>query len=130
MITRRTFVGVLSAFTAAGALGVGLSGSRRHLAIGGIRSGVLAPLQGRTVFLRGPDGTTSRAVVDRVSVSRQPARPGAPGTEQISMLFDTDGEAGPYRIENADLVLSELHLTPVNLPGRDRRLEAVITRIV
>ena len=131
MITRRTFVGALGATTAAGALGVGLfEVSRRRLSPGEIRPDVVTPLNGSTVVLRAPDGRRLWAVVEDVEVRRRPARPGAPGTEQISVLFAADGEAGFYRVDHADVSLGKLYLSPVGMPGRDRRLEAVITRIV
>jgi hypothetical protein len=128
MITRRTFVGAL---TAAGAVGIGLTSfGRRHFAIGEVPADEMILLRGRAVSLRGPGQRALRAVVEDVTVVNHPARPGAPGTEQISVLFAADGEAGFYRIENADLSLDELYLSPVGRPGRDRRLEAVITRVV
>ena len=64
---------------------------------------------------------------------RHPARRGAPATEQISLLLAVDdpaAAAGTYRVENADLCLGDLYLSPVGAVGRDQRLEAVITRIV
>ena len=98
-----------------------------------IRPATLQPLQNSTVTLRTAEGRTMRAVVKDVSSMRRPARFGAPGTEQISLLLaadDSNPAAGIYRIENNQVSLGDLYLSPVGQTGRDRRLEAIITRIV
>lgn len=135
MMTRRTFLGVAAAVTAAGGLGLGGSFlQKRRLALAELASAnnVLPP-KGTAVVLRGPDGNSWRAEVSDVRTTRRPARPGAPGTEQVSLLLkpaDRNAPGGNYRLESDDVRVEELHFSPVNQPGRDRRLEAVITRIV
>jgi len=134
MMTRRHFVGALTAVTTACGLGLGsVFVSRRRLTMSEIVPDIVRPLQGAKVSLRGPDGQTLRGRIEDVSAVRHPARPGAPGTEQISLLLATDNReapAGIYRLETDDLNLGDLNLSPVGQAGRDRRLEAVITRIV
>ena len=68
-----------------------------------------------------------------VTAVHRPSRPGAPGTEQISLTVAGDlaeAPAGAYRVESDVVSLGELDFLPVGGTGRDRRLEAVITRIV
>ncbi len=133
MMTRRTFVGALSALAAVGSLGLNAVVRRRRLAMKELVPANLRALPGTVVSLRGPDGRTLRATVADVSATRRPARPGAPGTEQISLLVaaeDPSAGAGRYRLRSADVELDDLDFSPVGRPGRERRLEAVITRIV
>ncbi len=134
MMTRRNFLGALSLATAAGNLGLGgLFAYRQRLAMAEIRPATLQPLQNSTMILRTAEGRTMRAVVKDVSSIRRPARFGAPGTEQISLLLaadDPNPTAGIYRVENDQVSLGDLYLSPVGQTGRDRRLEAIITRIV
>jgi len=134
MMTRRTFVGTLAIVTSACGLGLGgVFANRRRLAMAEIVPETLLPLKESTVALRTAEGLTMRAVVEDISSVRRPARFGAPGTEQISLLMaadDPDAPAGMYRVENDHLILGDLYLSPVGQAGRDRRLEAVITRIL
>jgi hypothetical protein len=134
MMTRRNFVSSL-AFVG-GAAGLGLSLDilrRRHVGMSGIVPASVLPLQGRTVTLQDQNGRTLGAVVERVNAVHHPARHGAPGTEQISLLLKThalDIQDGVYRIRTTELDFTELHFTAVGQPGSGQRLEAVITRIV
>ena len=134
MMTRRTFVSALTAAAAVG--GFGLGGAllqRRRLAAGRIGAADVRPLQGADMTLRSPAGRTWRAAVTDVTAVRRPARHGAPATEQISLLVAVHGatpDSGRYRLEGIDLSLDELYFTAVGPAGSDRRLEAVITRIV
>jgi hypothetical protein len=83
--------------------------------------------------LKSPAGRCLPSIVEQVSVVRRPARRGAPGTEQISLLVQGnmhDAPAGVYRIETDDVGLGELYFSPVDGTGQGRRLEAVINRIV
>lgn len=134
MMTRRNFLGALSLATAAGSLGLGgIFTHRRRLAMAEIRPATLQPLQNSTMILRTAEGRTMRAVVKDISSIRRPARFGAPGTEQISLLLaadDPNPTAGIYRVENDQVSLGDLYLSPVGQTGRDRRLEAIITRIL
>ena len=134
MMTRRNFLGSLSLVAAAGGLGLGgIFAHRRRLTMAEIRPATLQPLQNSTVTLRTAEGRTMRAVVKDINFKRRPARFGAPGTEQISLLLaadDPNPAAGIYRIENDQVSLGDLYLSPVGQTGRDRRLEAIITRIV
>lgn len=133
MMTRRTFMGALAMVTTAG--GLGLGGAlvfRRRLSMAELAPSTLKPLQGRVVALRAENGPSLRAVVEDVSTRNHPARLGAPGTEQISLLLavnESNVPAGIYRVENDQVSLGDLYLSPVGQPGNDQRLEAVITRI-
>ena len=134
MMTRRIFMGVAAAATAAAGFGLGgILAERRSLAMAEITPSALASLRNRTVNLHRADGRTIRAVLeDAVSVKHR-ARFSAPATEQVSLVFAAaEGETaeGTYRVEGSDLSLGNLYLTAVGGTGRDRRLEAVITRIV
>ena len=134
MMTRRTFVGAFAALTAAGGSGLSaLLARRRRLTMAGIVPAEVMPLIGQSVRMRSADGHTLDAVVRDVSTGSNRARFGAPATEQISLLLQADDShapAGTYRIEGQDLVLDHLYLSPVGPEGSERRLEAVITRIV
>ena len=130
MISRRTFVGAVTAVAAVGALGPSLTGLRGSGSARTHRSDDFARLRGSRVALRAADGTTYDTVVEDVQVTLLPACGDAPATEQVSVLFAADGEAGRYRLDGAVPGFDELQLSPVGMPGRDRRLEAVITRIV
>jgi len=133
MMTRRTFLGVVATVTAAGGLGLGGTlMQRRRLAMAELAAAKGLPSPGTAVVLHGPDGLNLRAVVANVRTTVRPARPGAPGTEQTSLLLkadDREAPGGAYRLESDEVSLDELYFSPVNQPGRDRRLEAVITRI-
>ena len=133
MMTRRTFLGVAATVTAAGGLGLGGTlMQRRRLALAELAAAKGLPSPGTAVVLRGPDGLKLRAVVASVRTAVHPARPGATGTEQTSLLLkveDREAPGGTYRLESDEVCLDELYFSPVNRPGRDRRLEAVITRI-
>jgi len=134
MMTRRDFVSSL-AFVG-GAAGLGLSLDilrRRQLGMPAIVPASVLPLQGTTVTLRDKSGRDLGAVVERVNVVSHPARPGAPGTEQISLLLKTpsrDVPSGVYRIQTAELDFSELDFTAVDHCDSGQRLEAIISRIV
>lgn len=134
MMTRRTFVGAVAMATAAGALGLGLAlGQRRRLAVTELAAAKGLPQPGTAVVLSEPGGRRLRAVVAGLRTRVHPALPGVPGTEQTSLLLkadDREAPGGTYRLESADVTVDELFFSPVNRPGRERRLEAVITRIV
>lgn len=133
MMTRRNFMGVVATVAAAGALGLGATLGRRRVALAELAAANGLPSPGTAVVLRGPGGRELRAVVAGVHTSVHPARAGAPGTEQTSLLLKAENREAPggaYRLESADVCLDELYYSPVNRPGRERRLEAVITRIV
>ena len=133
MMTRRTFMGNLTAVTAAAGLGLGgMLVFQRRLAMADMTSASLEPLLSGLITLHDSQGGTWPARVKDVQSVRHPARFGAPATEQISLLLaadDPSATAGIYRVENADLCLGDLYLSPVDGVGRDQRLEAVITRI-
>lgn len=134
MMTRRHFIGALSAITAAGGLGFGGKFfDRRRLSLAGIRPASVMPLQGAAVSLQGTRGQIMHGVIGDVTATCQPARDGAPGTEQISLLValeNVEPEGGTYRVQTRDVDLGELNFLPVGKTGSQRRLEAVITRIV
>ena len=134
MMTRRKFMGSLTVVTAAAGLGLGgVLVFQRRLALAEMTAASLAPLRNGSITLRDSQGGTWPARVKDVQSVRHPARCGAPATEQISLLLAADNPsapAGTYRVENADLCLGDLYLSPVGGDGRDQRLEAVITRIV
>ncbi len=134
MMTRRHFIGTLSAITAAGGLGFGGNFfARRNLSVAGIRPASAIPLQGAAVTLHGTNGQILQGVIGDVTATCQPARHGAPGTEQISLLVALDNAepaGGTYRVQTRDIDLGELNFLPVGKIGPQRRLEAVITRIV
>ena len=134
MMTRRTFIKNLTVVTSAAGLGLGgVLVFQRRLAMAEMTSASLEPLLNGSVTLRDSQGGTWPARVKDVQSVCHPARFGAPGTEQISLLLavdDPSASAGTYRVETADLCLGELYLSPVGGVGRDQRLEAVITRIV
>ncbi len=133
-MTRRHFIGALSAVTAAGGLGFGGNFfARRRLSVAEIRPVSVMPLQGAAVSLQGANGQIIQGVIGDVTTNCQPARYGAPGTEQISLLVALDSaepEGGTYRVQTRDVDLGQLNLLPVGKLGSQRRLEAVITRIV
>lgn len=134
MMTRRTFIKNLTVVTSAAGLGLGgVLVFQRRLAMAEITSASLEPLLNGSVTLRDSQGGTWPARVKDVQSVCHPARFGAPGTEQVSLLLavdDPSASAGTYRVETADLCLGELYLSPVGGVGHDQRLEAVITRIV
>jgi len=134
MMTRRDFVSSLACMVGAGGLGLSLNlMRRRQLAMTEIVPATVLPLQGAAVSLRDRDGRTLSAVLEQVDAVRRPARPGAPGTEQISLLLRTRAPHTPdgvYRIQTTELSFTELDFTAVGRTGSEQRLEAVITRIV
>lgn len=135
MMNRRTFMGVMATVTAAGGLGFGGEIiSRRRLSPKDMSSANLEPLKGHQVTMHSAEGgRTLQAVVEDIGFVRHRRRRGAPGTEQVSLLLATDGPeapAGIYRIENRDVSLGSLYVSPVEGKNRRQRLEAVITRIV
>lgn len=134
MMTRRTFMGNLTAVTAAAGLGFGgVFALKRRLAMAEITPALLEPLQGGSVTLLDSRGHSHRARVKDIQGVCHPARFGSPATEYISLLLavdDPSAAAGFYRVETADLCLGDLYFSPVGGVGRNRRLEAVITRIV
>lgn len=134
MMTRRMFVGALAAVTAAG--GSGLSSvlaRRRRLPVTGLNARSVPELNGQSVVLKSAEGQSLAAVVTDVRSVHRRGDVHTPGTEQVSLTFRTrepNPGAGSYRIEGQDIVLEPLYLSPVGPEGKDRRLEAVITRIV
>jgi hypothetical protein len=103
------------------------------VAVEGIDGTVAGDLEGHAVTLRRLDGRPEHGMVTDVRVFATPAGHGAPATEQVSLRVKTgnpDLPAGAYRLESDDLVLADLYFMPVGPPGGDRRLEAVVTRIV
>jgi hypothetical protein len=115
-------------------LGVGLVfHNRRRLSVRELDSTSLQPLAGTTVTLHGPDGSRLGARVEDIQIIRHPARAGAPANEQISLLLtpvSPEAPGGHYRLDTDTLEIGELDFTAVGRDGRERRLEAVITRIV
>lgn len=134
MMTRRMFVGALAAVTAAGGSGLGaLLARRRRLPVAGMNTRTVPSLNGQSVVLKSIDGGSVDAVVADVQSVQRRGDAHTPGTEQISLTFRTtepNPTAGTYHIEGQDIVLEPLYLSPVGPEGQDRRLEAVITRIV
>jgi len=134
MMNRRKFVGLLGCLTAAGGLGIGLGvRSWRRVAIAELMPAIARPLQGATIALEDRDGHCLTAVVESVQTVRRRARRDAPGTELIILLVRADRRdacAGNYRLRTDDLELDELLFSEVGPVGRQRRLEAVINRIV
>jgi hypothetical protein len=133
MMNRRQFVGAVAAVAAVAGTGLGALVRRRRVAVEGIDGAVAGDLEGRAVTLRGNDGRPEQGLVTDVRVFATPAGHGAPATEQVSLRVKTAGAdpaAGSFRLESDDLVLADLYFSPVGPPGGDRRLEAVVTRIV
>lgn len=134
MMTRRTFMGNLTVVTAAAGLGLGgVLALKRRLTMAEITPASLEPLRNGSVTLRDSQGHSQAAWVKDVQGACHPARFGAPATEQISLLLTVDDPsvaAGIFRVETADICLGDLYFSPVGEVGSDRRLEAVITRIV
>lgn len=134
MLSRRTFVGSLTMVTAAAGLGIG--GAllfQKRLAMADFSSASLEPLRDQSVTLRDAQGHARQATVKDLACVHRPATPGAPATEQISLVVAVDDlsvTAGTYRVENADLCLGDLYFSPVGMVRSDQCLEAVITRIV
>jgi len=134
MMTRRQFMGALTVLTAACGSGLGgVLAYRRRLSMAELVPAAVLPLRGAAVSLRAPGGRNLRGVIEDVTAVHHAARTGAPGTEQISLVVAGDlAEAlsNRYRVETDDVNLGELDFLPVGGTGRERRLEAVITRIV
>lgn len=135
MMTRRTFVGALAGLAAAGGLGsLGWVTRRRRLATADLSLASANQLRGSQFQMKHAGGDRLQAVVIDVATQRHPARRGAPATEQISVLLQPVGPAEPlagnYALENSDLKMDSLYLSPVGRQGRERCLEAAITRIV
>jgi hypothetical protein len=133
MMTRRNFMGALAFATAAGGLGLGgVLVARRRLDAATIDAVTALSLQNRRVKLAGAGRVLCAEVCD-VQTVRRPARRGAPATEQISICLavdDAQAPAGIYRLQDSELQLGDLYFTPVGRAGKERRLEAVINRIV
>lgn len=133
MMNRRQFVAALAAVTAAAGTGIGALMRRRRVAVQGVNGEVTGMLEGRAVTLHSADGHRRRGVVTDVRGFATRTRLGAPATEQVALRVKagrTDLPAGIYRLENDDLVLADLYFSPVGPAGDERRLEAVISRIV
>lgn len=91
------------------------------------------PLNGAAVSICATDGHVVRGVLSDVTAVHRTGQPGAPDTEQISLLVaanNNDLAAGTYHLQTDHLDLGKLSFMPVGRAGRERRLEAVITRIV
>jgi len=127
-------MGKLTVVTAVAGLGLGgVFALKRRLAMAEITPASLEPLRNGSVTLLDSQGRSHRARVKDIQGVCHPARFGAPATEQISLLLaanDPSVVAGFYRVETPDLCFGDLYFSPVEGVGRDRRLEAVITRIV
>lgn len=134
MMTRRYFVGALAVVTAAGGSGLGaVLARRRRLPVAGLNARSVPELNGQSVVLKSAEGQSLAAVVVDVKSIRRRGDAHTPGTDQVSLTFrtrDPNPSAGTYHIEGQDIVLEPLYLSPVGPEGRERRLEAVITRIV
>ena len=134
MMTRRNFVGALAAVAAAGGSGLATILARRpRWSVAAVDVRTAPALKGRNGVLKSATGETLNAVVTEVTAVRRRGGVRAPDTEQISLLVravDAKAPGGTYRIEGRDFVLDPLYLSPVGREGRDRRLEAVINRIV
>ena len=134
MMTRRSFVSAMGVLAAAGGLGAGIAlDQRRRLRMGELVTASILPLRGSPVTLLAEDGTRCAATVAAVDAVRRAARSGAPATEQISLLVaaaERDTPGGNYRLQSPDLDLCSLNFSAVGPSGRQRRLEAVITRIL
>jgi len=132
MITRRAFVGLLGCVVASGGLGLGLS-SRRKIPLTNLSTIDLKPLENSTVCLHGNGGQRINATVKYVQVETWRGRHGAPTTESVSVYLKTeshDAPSGTYRLQGDDVELEEMLFTAVGREGSDRRLQAVINRIV
>jgi hypothetical protein len=134
MMTRRHFMGAITAVAVAGGMGMGSAFvTRRNVSLAKIVPTTALPLQGMAVTLRSDDGPSIRGVIKNVTAVKRPGRSGTPGTEQISLLVSPDNPealGGNYSVETDDLKLGQLTFMPVGRTGRQRRLEAVINRIV
>lgn len=133
MMTRRHFLGAAAVVSIAGGLGTGGAlWARRRLEAAHIDAAAALSLRDRTVRIEG-EGIAARARVADVRTRRQPARPGTPALEEISICLVVDGvdaRPGTYRLHDDEMSLGNLYYTPINRSGAERRLEAVITRIV
>ncbi len=133
-MSRRRFIGTLATVSTAASLGIGSSFARhQRSSLAQIASGSELPLPGTSVSLRTADGQIEQGLIEHVTSVRFPAHKGAPGTEQVSLLIDvniSEPAGGNYRVTTDTQDLGELDLMPVGPAGRDRRLEAVINRIV
>ncbi len=134
MITRRNFVGSFALMTTAAGLGLGsVFVARRQFPMAEITPTLVLPLQDAAVSLGVSNGQTIRGVIVDVDVVRRSAQPGAPATEQISLLVApgiANPEAGTYHVKTDELDLGTLFFIPVGRPGHQQQLEAVINRIV
>jgi hypothetical protein len=132
MITRRAFVGLMGCVVASGSLGLGLS-SRRNIPLTKISPDNLKPLENSIVCLHGSDGSCFNAMVEGVQVETRRGRHGAPNTESISVYLKSeanDAPSGTYRMQGDGLEVEEMLFTAVGREGSERRLQAVINRIV
>ena len=136
MMNRRAFVGVLAAISAVA--GLGSAGAailrRRRLSAGELSLEAAAQLQGGRIVLHREDGAQFDAAVVDVRAHLRRGQWGAPTTEQISLLLEPSSgselSAGNYHLENGEIRLGTLYLSPVGRSGRRQQLEAAITRIV
>lgn len=136
MMNRRAFVGAMAAISAVA--GLGTAGSailrRRRLSAGELSLDAAAQLQGGRIVLHREDGARFDAAVIDVTAQLRRGQWGAPATEQISLLLEPSGgselSAGNYHLENGEMRLGTLYLSPVGRSGRRQQLEAAITRIV
>jgi len=132
MLTRRAFVGLIGCVVASGGLGLGIS-SRRKIPLANMSSMNLKPLENTTVSLYGSAGQRFKAMVKEVQVETRRGRHGAPDTESVSVCLKIEGNEAPsgaYRLQGDELEMEELLFTSIGRQGRDRRLQAVINRIV
>jgi hypothetical protein len=132
MITRRTFVGLMGCVVASGSLGLGLS-RRRNIPLTKMSSDKLKPLENSIVCLHGNDGHRFNAMVESIQVESRHGRYGAPNTESISVYLKSeanDAPSGTYRLQGDEVELEEMLFTAVGREGNERRLQAVINRIV
>lgn len=130
MLTRRVFVSALAVLTAAGGAGVGLA-ARRRLALENLSAADLAQLEGTVVDLVAPDGTRIAACLTGIAARRRPGGQGTPTVEELSLELSAGPRAsgGHYRLAGPDRECDPMLFTAVGREGRDRRLEAVLTRI-
>jgi hypothetical protein len=72
-------------------------------------------------------------MVDGVQVETRRGRHGAPDAEGVSVYLKSEANdvlSGTYRLQGDDLEVEEMPFTAVVREGCERRLQAVINRIV